>query len=107
MAYYLLQAAFTPEAWAALVKNPQDRAAAVRPIFERLGGKLEGSWLAFGEYDVVGIFQLPDNVNAAAAAIATAAGGAAKAIKTTPLLTMEEGIAAMKKAAGAGYQPPS
>jgi hypothetical protein len=27
-------------------------------------------------------------------------------IKTTPLLTVEDGIAAMQKAAGAGYRPP-
>ncbi|MBI2369075.1 MAG: GYD domain-containing protein [Candidatus Rokubacteria bacterium] len=107
MPYYLLQAAYTAEAWASLVKNPQNRLEAVRPVIEKLGGKIEAGWLAFGEYDIVAICQLPDNTSAAAFSMAAAAGGAVKAIKTTPLMTMEEGLAAMKKAAGAGYRPPS
>ena len=107
MAYYLLQAAYTPEAWAAMVKNPQDRVQAVRPIVERLGGKVEQGWLAFGEYDIVAILQMPDNVSAAAFSMAASAGGAVKAIRTTPLMTVDEGVAAMRKAQGAGYRPPS
>jgi hypothetical protein len=37
--------------------------------------------------------------------MAVAAGGACKSVKTTPLLSMEEGIEAMKKAATSGYRP--
>jgi len=107
MAYYLVQVAYTPEAWAAQVKNPQNRLEAMRPIFQKLGGDIESFWYAFGEYDVVGVGQFPDNVSAAALSLAASAGGAVKAIKTTPLMTVEEGIAAMKKAAEAGYRPPS
>jgi hypothetical protein len=50
---------------------------------------------------------MPDNVSAAAFALAAAAGGGLKAYKTTPLLTFEQGIEAMKKASGAGYEPPN
>lgn len=107
MAYYLVQGAYTAEAWATMVKNPQNREEAVRPVVERLGGKVHRVWLAFGEYDVVGIFEMPDNVSAAAFAMAASAGGALKAIKTTPLMTFEEGIEAMRKAAGAGLRPPA
>ena len=39
-------------------------------------------------------------------AVATAAGGSIKSIKTTPLMTIEEGIAAMKKAGQLAYVPP-
>ena len=52
------------------------------------------------------IGEIPDNVSAAALAIAIAAGGAAKALKTTPLMTIEEGIEAMRKASSTGYRPP-
>ncbi|MDQ6663035.1 MAG: hypothetical protein M3Z23_01420 [Acidobacteriota bacterium] len=48
---------------------------------------------------------MPDSVAAAAFAIAVAAGGACKHVKTTPLLTVSEGTEAMKKAATCGYQP--
>jgi len=107
MAYYLVQAAYTAEAWAAMVKDPQNRTEVIRPVIEQLGGSLVGTWFAFGEYDVVAIIQMPDNVSAAALSLAASAGGAAKTLKTTPLMTMEEGMAAMRQAAGAGYRPPS
>jgi hypothetical protein len=63
MPHYLLQAAYTPQAWEALVRNPHNRFEAIRPAIEKLGGK------------------------AAAIAIAFAAGGALKAVKTTPSIT--------------------
>jgi hypothetical protein len=50
--------------------------------------------------------EMPDNVSAAAFSLAGSAGGGIKAVKTTPLLTIDEGIEAMRKAAGAGYRPP-
>ncbi len=107
MAYYLLQGAYTSEAWASLLKNPIDRTEAVRPVIEKLGGSVVGAWLAFGEHDVVLIFQMPDNLSAAALAFAFSAGGAFKSARTTPLVEFKDGIEAMKKAAGSGYQPPN
>ena len=64
------------------------------------------SWFCFGEYDVVGISPLPDNVSAAAFAFAVSQSGKPKAVKTTPLMTAGEAVKAMKKAAGAGYRAP-
>jgi uncharacterized protein with GYD domain len=61
--------------------------------------------MSFGEYDLVGMLEMPDNVSAAAFAMAIAAGGACKSVKTTPLLTIEEGLKAMGKAARCGYKP--
>lgn len=107
MAYYLIQIAYTPDTWAALVKNPQNRLGAIRPVVEGLGGSIVGGWLAFGEYDIIGVLQMPDNASAAAISIAISAGGAAKAVKTTPLMAWEEGIEAMRKAAVAGFRPPN
>jgi|SRR5208283_593149 len=106
MAYYLVQVSYTPEGSAALLKKPQNRGEAVRKSIEKQGGSLEGFWFAFGDYDVVVICQMPDNITAAAFSLAVSAGGAVKAIKTTPLMTAEEGMAAMKKATKSGYKPP-
>ena len=107
MPYYLFQAAYTPEAWATQVRSPQNRVEAVQPALERLGGKFESVFYAFGEYDVVAIVQMPDNVSMAAISLALASGGALKAVKTTPLMTVEEGMEAMRKAGGTGYRPPA
>lgn len=106
MAYFLLQAAYTPEAWAAQVKDPGSRLESLRPVVEKLGGKMDNAWLTFGDFDVVAIMQMPDNVSAAAFSIAAAAGGAVKAVKTTPMMSIEEGMEAMKKAGASGYRPP-
>ena len=106
MPYFMLQAAFTPEAWAALIKNPSDVRARNRALVEALGGKLVDAWFAFGEYDVIMIVEFPDNVSAATAAVIANAGGSGKAVKTTPLLSVEESIAVMEKAGGLPYTRP-
>lgn len=104
MPHYLVQVAYSPEGWEALVKEPQDRIEAVRPSVERLGGRINDAYFSFGDHDVVIIAELPDNVSAAAIAIAFAGGGACKAVHTTPLLTTAEAVEAMKKANQSGYR---
>ena len=106
MPAYLVQASYTPQAVAAMIKNPQDRAAAVKPMIEKAGGKLLGLWFAFGTYDVVAIADMPDNASAASLAMATASSGAFSAYHTTPLMTSKEAMEAMKKASDVGYKPP-
>jgi uncharacterized protein with GYD domain len=108
MPHYLVQVTYTPEAWAAQLKGPKDRRDVVRPVFDRLGGRIESAYFAFGPYDVVLIAELPDNRSAAALSLTLTSGGAVKAIQTTPLLPIEEGIEAMRQAADAAtvYQSP-
>jgi uncharacterized protein with GYD domain len=105
MAQFLVQVAYSQEAWAGLVKKPQNRIGVVSAAVEKLGGKLVQGWLSFGDYDTVIVLEMPDNVAAAAFAAAIAAGGSCKSVRTTPLLSAEEGVAAMKKARGSGYKP--
>lgn len=105
MADYLLQLSYNAPAWSAMVKRPENRAEAVRKSVEKLGGRINGFWMSFGEHDVVGILEMPDNVSAAAFAMAIAAGGACHHVKTTPLLSLDEGMMAMKKAGSSGYKP--
>lgn len=106
MAYYLLQMSYTPLGWAALVKNPHNRLDVVKPVVQRLGGSIVDGWLQFGEYDLVLICQFPDSVSAAALSMALSAGGAVTGVKTTPLMTFEEGIESLNKARDAQYSPP-
>lgn len=104
MPHYLIQVSYNESALQALVKNPQDRTEAVRPAVESLGGKIKESYFAFGDYDVVVITEMPDNVAASALSIAFAAGGACKTVKTTPLMTSAEAVEAFKKASRTGYR---
>ncbi len=87
MPFFLHQVSYTPEALARLIANPQDRFEAVRAPIEKLGGKVQNSYFAFGQYDAVLITEMPDNVSALDAMrkaatcgykpVAAAAGGAA------------------------------
>lgn len=104
MPSFFVQVSYTAEAIAALVKKPQDRGEAVRKTVETLGGSVKGAWLSFGDYDIVALLEMPDNTSAAAFAIAASGGGSCRAVKTTALLSVEEGIEAMKKAGASGYR---
>ncbi len=106
MPFYLVQASYSAPAVGAMVKNPQDRAAAVRPMIEKMGGRLHGMWLAFGKYDIVAIAEMPDTISAAAFSMAIGSSGAMSAYHSTPLLTMDEATEAMRKAGSIGYQAP-
>jgi uncharacterized protein with GYD domain len=101
----MIQVSYSTGAWAALVKRPENRIEVVRKVVEKLGGTIVGFWFAFGEHDIVGILEMPDNVTAAAFAVAIAAGGACKSVKTTPLISTEDAMSAMKKAGRSGYKP--
>ena len=107
MPFYMYQVAYTPEAWAGMAKKPQDRSRAIRPAIQQLKGRLVSFYLTFGEYDVVAIADMPDNETAAAFSIAASAGGALKTIKTTPLMTAQQGMEVMSKAGRAAYRAPS
>lgn len=107
MATYMVQCSYTTAAWSAMVKNPQNRGEIVGKVLEKIGGKMTGFWMSFGEYDVVAIAEMPDNVSMASFAMAVAAGGACSSFKTTVLLTAKEGIQALKKAGKTGYKPAS
>ena len=50
MPYYLIQATYTPEAWAHLVQNPEDRREAFRAMAERAGGTFIDSCPSAGAF---------------------------------------------------------
>lgn len=106
MPLYMTQFSYAPEAWAALVKNPTDRSAPLRALFEKLGGRLIDVYYCFGEYDGVAIGELPDNNTSMAGVLAAVAPGHLKATKTTVLFTVEEAMEAMAKAGSIVYPAP-
>jgi uncharacterized protein with GYD domain len=106
MMFYLTRFSYTPETWARLMKNPEDRREAARKYIESVGGKLHGFWYAFGTYDGYNLWEAPDNVSMAAVGIAITGGGALAKFETTPLLTVEETLEALRRAQKVGYRQP-
>ena len=107
MALYLYRFGYTPEAWAALMENPQDRRDMLASrIFGTFKGQLHGFWYAFGEHDGYALAELPDQVSAAAASVAVAATGSFRHLETTVLITTEEMVEAMDRAGEFAYAKP-
>jgi uncharacterized protein with GYD domain len=106
MPTFMVQASYTSPAWNKLVQRPENRMEALRPVVEKLGGTIVAWYYAFGDYDVVVLFDVPSNVNAAAFSMAIAGSGAVKDFKTTILMSPDEGFDALLLAQGAGYRPP-
>src|SRR5260221_14728441 len=97
MAKFLIQAAYTIDgAKGVLKEGGSARKAQISQIPERVGGKLETFYFAFGEWDVIAVIDAPDSVTATALSMAINASGGVK-LRTTPLLTAEEIDQATKK----------
>jgi uncharacterized protein with GYD domain len=106
MPLYLAQFSMTSEAWAKLIKEPEDRRQAVGRLLESNGGKLLGYWYAFGDQDGYVLAEAPDNVTMASALVTVAGSGAFRSLSTTVLLTVEETLDALRRAQGLAYRPP-
>ncbi len=90
MSRYLVAANYTAQGEQGLLsKGGSARRDSVTASVEKLGGKIETFDFAFGADDVFVVLELPDNVTAAAFALAVGASGLTT-IRTTVLLTPEE-----------------
>ena len=104
MPKYFFQGSYTVEGLKGLLKEGgSTRKAAIEQVIKGMGGTLEAFYFAFGENDVVGIIDFPDQVTATAASLAVNASGAAQ-LKITVLITPEEVDQATKKTVN--YRPP-
>lgn len=106
MPFYIERFSYTPEAWARLIKRPEDRREVARAVIEKLGGKLHGFWYAFGEHDGFVLIEAPDNAAAAAFSAGISAGGSLRSSETTVLLTVEETIDMLQRAQDLPYRSP-
>lgn len=90
MPRFMIQASLTGEGLkGTLAEGGTARKAALEQTISSLGGTLESFYYAFGDADVIGIAEMPDNVSAAAFAVTVEAAGIA-ATRTTVLLTPDE-----------------
>ena len=110
MPLYLSRFSYTPETWARLIANPEDRRKAAQTYIESVGGTFHGFWYAFGTHDGYTLWEASDNVSMAAVALAITSGGALSSLETTvgrrvtviPETTMD----ALRKAEQIQYKAP-
>jgi uncharacterized protein with GYD domain len=97
MPKFLIRANYKPEGLKGVMKDGgTGRRKAVEQMMAVFGGKVEAFYFAFGDTDAFVVVDAPDNVTAAAVAMAVNASGLVSST-TTPLLTPEEVDQATKK----------
>lgn len=106
MALSMIQFSYNPETVRNLIQKPEDRSIAVNQLLEKLGGKVLAFYYTYGEYDGMVIADMPDHTSGLAATMVSVAAGATLNPKTTILITVEEAMAAMKKAQGVKLELP-
>jgi uncharacterized protein with GYD domain len=97
MALYMYQASYTAKSMAAQLTEPRDPVEAMRSALEDLGAEIVVAGFPFGEYDVLVVYEAPDDMTAASVAMAVAAEGEVKSAKTTRLLSGQEWLESLRK----------
>src|SRR2546426_3336736 len=64
MPRYMLQFSYTPQAWAALAKNPANRRQLVEGMMKKLGGRLFDLYYHFGDFNGTAMVEGPDDPTA-------------------------------------------
>ena len=106
MPLYMVEFGYTPDAWAGLVKSPENREEVVRRMLEDAGCKLHNLWYAFGESDGFALIEAPGNATAASLSIAITSSGAFRKFESHVLMTQDELLEALEKAGEVAYAVP-
>jgi uncharacterized protein with GYD domain len=97
MPLFMYQASYTAKSMAAQLNEPQDPVETIRPTLEEVGATMLVAGFPFGEYDVLIVYEAPDEMTAASVAMAVAATGEVRSGKTTRLLSGEEWLESLRK----------
>lgn len=99
MAHYLIEVGYTPQSWSNQVDSAANVVDRISPALKACGAKLESVYYAFGDVDLVAIIDFKAPEDAAAFALAVTSSGALRTYKTTPLMSVDQGMESMRRAA--------
>ena len=108
MAHYLIEVGYTPQAWSTQIEKQANVIDRITPALDACGAKLQCMYYSFGDVDLVGVIDFPTPEDAAAFALAVGSSGALRTYRTTPLLSIDQGIKSLRKAEKVRkvYSPP-
>ncbi len=90
MAKFLVRAKYIGEGIQGLVKDGgKGRRAVIDKLAGSLGGNVECVYYAFGDWDIYGVMDMPDNASMAAFSLRASASGMIN-VSSIPLMTVEE-----------------
>lgn len=109
MTHYLLEVGYTPASWSGQIEREANVVERITPALDRCGASIVSIHYTFGDHDLVAICDFPSPEDAAAFGLAVTSTGALRSYRTTPLLSVEQGIESMRRAAELKkvYTPPS
>ncbi len=90
MPIFITQGRYTRDAVKGMAVRPEDRSDAVGRLLAKVGGKLIGYYLTFGDYDFLVIAEAPGETQMAAVLLAVSSGGGVTDLKTTLAMTSVE-----------------
>src|SRR5665647_996318 len=83
MTIYITQGRYTRDAIKGMIVKPEDRADPLARILAKVGGRLLGYYLTFGEYDFLSIAEVPNDTQMASVLLAASSSGGVTDMKTT------------------------
>ncbi|MDP9988434.1 uncharacterized protein with GYD domain [Arthrobacter oryzae] len=90
MPKYMFEATYVGDGIKGLMQEGgTKRREALTEALQSVGGTLESFYYAFGYYDVLGVFEVPDDSSAAALSLLINASGNVN-VRLKPLLTVED-----------------
>ncbi|MEP7030388.1 MAG: GYD domain-containing protein [Pseudolabrys sp.] len=90
MPIYITQGRYTRDAIKGMIVKPEDRADPLARTLSKVGGKLLGYYVTFGEYDFLTVAEVPNDIQMAAVLLAAGSGGGVTDLKTTVAMTSIE-----------------
>ncbi|HEY4982193.1 MAG TPA: GYD domain-containing protein [Pseudolabrys sp.] len=90
MPIYITQGRYTRDAIKGMIIKPEDRADQVSRLLSKVGGRLIGYYLTFGDYDFLSIAEVPNDTQMAAVLLAAGSGGGVTDLRTTVAMTSIE-----------------
>src|SRR3954452_11809200 len=108
MAHYLIEVGYTPQSWSTQIDTKANVVDRLTPSLKALGAKLECIYYSFGDVDLVAVVDFKRPEDAAGFALAVGSSGALRMYRTTPLLSVDQGIESHRKAEDIRktYSPP-
>ncbi len=108
MAHYLIEVGYTAQSWNTQIDNQANVVDRITPALNACGGKLECMYYSFGDVDLIGVIDFPTPEDAAGFALAVGSSGALRLYRTTPLLSVDQGIESLRRASDMRkvYSPP-
>ena len=107
MSTYVITGNYTNAAMKAMLANPSDREAGIRPVVEAVGGRLLSYYATAGETDFLIIVEADSNADVIAAAMVASATGTVANLKTVRAYSSSEFVAIQKRAGeiSPGFRP--